>query len=51
VVAQEINADQGELHIGEEKCPDKSAAVKLQLHFLFTPAGNELAAGASETRA
>ena len=49
-MTQEIYTDEGKLHIGEEKGPEKSAAIELELNLSLPPTRNGLAADASEVR-
>jgi hypothetical protein len=46
-MAQEIDADDGELHVSQQEGPGEAAAVEEEVRLAFTPAWNGLAVWAS----
>jgi hypothetical protein len=49
-MSQKINTNNRKIHIREQKCPFKTAAVKQKLPLLLAPAHNMLSAGSREMR-
>jgi hypothetical protein len=49
-MSQKINSNNGKIHICEQKCPFKTAAMKQKLPPLLAPAHNMLSAGSRQVR-